>query len=60
MEFDEAEPGTMLPPLAFPMLKPVLGLVLRFIRFIHRDAPVLAFPAKAGTHVWHGHRPSPV
>ena len=38
----------------------VSGLVLRFIRFIHRNAPVLAFPAKAGIHVWHGHRPSPV
>jgi crotonobetainyl-CoA:carnitine CoA-transferase CaiB-like acyl-CoA transferase len=23
-------------------------------------APVLVFPAKAGTHVRHGHRPSPV
>src|SRR5437868_11896493 len=33
-------------------------LVLRFIRSIHRDAPVLVFPAKAGIHVWHGHRPS--
>jgi hypothetical protein len=36
------------------------NLVLRFIRLIHRDAPVLVFPAKAVTHVWHGHRPSPV
>jgi hypothetical protein len=35
-------------------------LVLRFLQFIHRDVPVLAFPAKAGTHVRHGHRPSPV
>jgi hypothetical protein len=35
-------------------------LVLRFTRFIHQDAPVLAFPAKAGIYVWHGHRPSPV
>jgi hypothetical protein len=35
-------------------------LVLRFIRSIHRDAPVLVFPAKAGTHVWDWHRPSPV
>jgi hypothetical protein len=27
---------------------------------IHRNAPVLIFPAKAGTHFSHGHRLSPV
>jgi hypothetical protein len=30
------------------------------MRFVCPDAPVLVFPPKAGTHVWHGHRPSPV
>ena len=35
-------------------------LVHRCIQMIQYNASVLVFPAKAGTHVCHGHRPSPV
>ena len=37
-----------------------MELPLRFTRLIYWDVSVFVFPAKAGTHVWHGHRPSPV
>jgi len=30
------------------------------MQMIQCDAPVLVFPAKAGTHFCHGHRPEPV
>src|SRR5215471_17813467 len=35
-------------------------LVLRTIQLIHPGRPLLAFPAKAGTHACCGHRLSPV
>ncbi len=36
------------------------SLVLRCIQMIHCGIALLVFPAKAGTHFRHGHRPSPV
>jgi hypothetical protein len=35
-------------------------LVVRCIQTIQCNPPMLVFPAKAGTHFSHGHRPSPV
>ena len=34
--------------------------MLRYIKMIQYNAALLVFPAKAGTHVGHGHRSSPV
>jgi hypothetical protein len=46
--------------LGGPAQRPARFLVLKCIRFIQCGALVLVFPAKAGTHFRHGHRPSPV
>src|SRR5215831_9534262 len=36
------------------------GLVFGLVQKIHPVLPLIVFPAKAGIHISHGHRPEPV
>jgi hypothetical protein len=44
----------------FLALRLVMALVFRPVRGFTQVLPLIVFPAKAGIHVSHGHRPSPV